>query len=229
MKRLNLAAGVIVLSLVLFACNQTPKDTAETAPAAEQTIENLKAAITGESNASAKYTAFSKEAEAVGMLNIAKLFAATAEAELVHVQNHQAVLKTLGVEDFVPVIEEHIADKDMLKNLEAAIAGETYEFTEMYPAFIEAAIAENVPNAVKSFMYAMKAEKRHAEHYQAVLEIFKTAGNDKTVSKSWTVCLICGELLPDLVVVYDSETGETMQNCGICGEKWENFKQFNNN
>ena len=178
MKRISLSVWVIALSAVFFACNQAPKETEEVF-VPEQTIENLKAAITGESNASAKYAIYAKEAEAAGMLNIAKIFAAASEAEMIHVNNHYAVLKALGVEDFEPVIDEHIADKDMAKNLEAAIAGETYEFTEMYPVFIEIANAEEVANAVKSFDHAMKAEKRHAEHYQTVLDLFKAENNDK--------------------------------------------------
>ena len=227
MKKINLLAGVIVLSIVLFACNQTPKETAETAPVAEQTIENLKSAITGESNASAKYAAFSKYAEMVGMSNIAKIFAAASEAEMIHVNNHQAVLKSLGVDEFEPIIEEYIpkeegativvSDEDISKNLEAAIEGETYEFTKMYPDFIEAAKAENVPDAVKSFEYAMKAEKRHAEHYQAVLALLKAENNDKNVSQEWYICPVCGELTPTI---------EAMSNCSICGEKVEKFKKF---
>ena len=220
MKRINLVAGGIILSVVLFACNQTPKPTTEEKKAVsttEQTIENLKAAITGESNASAKYTAFSKAAETAKMPNIAKLFAAAAQAELIHVSNHRAVLKNLGVEGFEPVIEEHVADKDMVKNLENAIAGETAEFTTMYPSFIETANGEKVPDAAKSFEFAMKAEKRHAEHYQAALDILKADKNDKKVSKEWYLCPICGELTPTIV---------GMSFCSICGEKTEEFKKF---
>ena len=217
MKRLNLLAGVVVLSVVLFSCNQPKETTEEIVLTAEQTVENLKAAITGESNASAKYAVFSQEAEAAGLFNIAKMFAAASEAEKIHVINHQLVLKSLGVEDFEPVIEEHIADKDMSKNLEDAIDGEIYEFTEMYPPFIQAAADENVPQAVKSFEFAMKAEKGHAEHYQVVLDIFKATGSDKTVSPEWYICPICGELTPTI---------KEMNNCSICGEKVEKFKKF---
>ena len=217
MKKFNLTAGVVLLSILLFACNQTPKTTEET-PIAEETIENLKAAITGESNAFLKYLFFAEEAEAQGMHNIAKMFFAASRAEEIHVENHQAVLKSLQEDEFVPVIEEaHIADSDMSKNLESAIAGETYEFMEMYPVFIETAKAENVPDAVKSFEFAMKAEKIHAEHYQMVLDILKATGNDETVSSEWYVCLVCGKLTPTI---------DGLSHCAICGEKVEKFKKF---
>ena len=203
--------------MVLFACNQTPKTTEKSAEEAELTIENLKAAINGEFNASLKYEAFSMEAKYNEMLNIAKMFAAAAEAERIHVKNHQAVLKDLGVDDFVPVFEEYESEGGVPERLEEAIAGETYEFTEMYPVFIETAKAENQSAAVKSFEQAMKAEKRHAEHYQAALELLKAEGNDKNVSSEWYVCPICGELTPTI---------EGMSNCFICGEKVEKFKKF---
>ena len=216
MKKLSLLAGVIVLSMVLFACNQTPKTTEET-PEPEKTIKNLMNAIIGESNASAKYAVFSKAAEEAGMLNIAKMFAAAAEAEKIHIANHNVVLKGLFDSEFNLEVEEHIADKDMLKNLEDAIAGETHEFTEMYPEFIEDANAENVSDAVKTFEHALKAEKGHAKHYQDALDILKSTGNDEGVSSEWYVCPICGELTPTI---------EGMKNCSICGEKVEKFNKF---
>ena len=217
MRKFNLIAWGIVLSVVLFACNQTPKTTEKSAEEAELTIENLKAAINGENNARVKYSFFSAKAEEVKMLNIAKLFAAAAKAELVHTNNYIVVLRGLGVDEFRTIGEDHPIHEDMAKNLEDAIAGETYEFTEMYPVFIETAKAENVSAAVKSFEQAMKAEKRHAEHYQAALELLKAEGNDKNVSSKWYVCPICGELTPTI---------EGMSNCFICGEKVERFKKF---
>ena len=217
MRKFNLIAWGIVLSVLLFACNQTTKTTEKSAEEAELTIENLKAAINGESNTSLRYEVSSEEARLNGMFNIAKMFKATAAAEMVHVKNHQAVLKDLGIENFVATIEEYEGKGDVPERLEESIAGETYEFTEMYPVFIETAKAENQSAAVKSFEQAMKAEKRHAEHYQAALELLKAEGNDKNVSSEWYVCPICGELTPTI---------EGMSNCFICGEKVEKFKKF---
>jgi rubrerythrin len=85
------------------------------------TSTNLKEAFAGESQASRKYTFFAEKADAAGNKQIAKLFRAAAEAETVHARNH---LRVMG---------EIKTDKE---NLEAAIGGENYEFTAMYPGFI---------------------------------------------------------------------------------------------
>ena len=223
MKIFNLTTGVIVLSMVLFACSQTPKNAEETAPEAELTIENLKEAITEKTELSDAYAIFSEAAKEEGMFNIAKMFTAAAEAEMIHVNSHQTALKALGVNDFEPTIEKSVAFGLLLvlgtleKYLEAAIDAETHEFTEMYPVFIETANAENASDAVKSFKLAMEAEKRHAEHYKTVLELFKADGNDKNVPQEWYICLICGDLTPTI---------EGTANCSICGEKTEKFKKF---
>jgi len=214
MKKLSLFSLVVALMIGFVACD-TPKK--PKAPIAEKTIENLKAAITGESNASAKYMVFSQAAEAAGLVHIAKIFAAASEAEMIHVNNHQAVLKTLCVEAFEPVIEEHVADSDMAKNLETAIEGETYEFTEMYPEFVRIATEEKVSDAVKSFIFAMKAEQGHAKQYQVVLDIFVATNSDVTATEAWYVCPVCGELTSNI---------EDNPICPICGETADTFKKF---
>ncbi|MDP1619459.1 MAG: rubrerythrin family protein, partial [bacterium] len=92
-----------------------------------KTQENLQAAFAGESQANRKYLAFAKKAEADGKKGLARLFRVAAEGETIHALGHLGVLGGVG---------------DSNANLQAAIAGETYEFTEMYPRFIEEAEAE---------------------------------------------------------------------------------------
>ena len=92
-----------------------------------KTDENLKAAFAGESQANRLYLAFAKAAEQEGFPQIAKLFKAAAEAETVHAHNHLRVLGQV---------------KTTADNLSTAVSGETYEFTKMYPQFIEEAKAE---------------------------------------------------------------------------------------
>src|ERR1039457_2619352 len=82
------------------------------------TVENLKDAFAGESQANQKYRAFAKKAEGEGFPNIAKLFATTAEAEKIHAEGHLGALAGIS---------------STIENLKAAIAGETYEYKEMYP------------------------------------------------------------------------------------------------
>src|SRR5512138_1037197 len=102
---------------------------------------DLKEAFAGESQANRKYLAFAKQADAEGYPQVAKLFRAVAEAETVHAHSH---LRALG--------EIH----DTLENIKAAIGGENYEHTEMYPEFIQDATAEGNKKALTSFRWAME-------------------------------------------------------------------------
>jgi len=185
-------------------------------PTPTQTIENLKAAITGESNASAMYKAFSVKAAEEGFPNIAKLFAAAAEAEAIHVKNHNAVLVRLGEPEFTAQIEP-LEIGDTKANLAKAIEGETYEFTVMYPGFIAAAKAERASHALTSFTWARDAEATHAKLYTKALEILTATGSDDTVSSTWFVCNKCGDLF---------DTLEGLKACPLCGTNPSSFLKF---
>lgn len=161
------------------------------------TTDNLKEAFAGESQANQKYRAFAKRAEKDGFPNIARLFRTTAEAERIHAEGH---LRSL---DGVASTKE---------NLEAAKAGETYEFTTMYPPMLELAVAEN-HRARTMFGFAVKAEAVHAELYQRALEAV-AQGKDLAETKFY-LCPVCGHI----------EFGEPPANCPICGAKAERFVQ----
>ena len=181
-----------------------------------KTIENLKAAITGESNASATYQAFSAKAAQEGYANIAKMFAAASAAETIHVRNHNAVLAKLGEEDFTPAIgTPKVAGT--AENLQAAIEGETYEYTVMYPGFIATAKAEKCDEAIPSFSWANDAEAVHAKLYTQALDILKTTGSDDTVAQLWYTCPKCGNLF---------NTIEGLDNCPLCGVRSASFLKF---
>src|SRR4030065_1732303 len=92
------------------------------------TKDNLKEAFAGESQANRKYTFFAEKADESGTKQVARLFRAAAEAETVHARNHLKVLGEIKTDN---------------ENLKAAVSGENYEFTEMYPGFIEQARKEN--------------------------------------------------------------------------------------
>lgn len=164
----------------------------------EQTIKDLQTAFSGESQAYQKYMAFSKKAAADGFVNVAKLFEATAQAELIHAAGH---LRALG------------AISETLQNLEAAIAGETYEFTEMYPPMLEEATRTD-HRAKMMFGFAVEAEEVHAQLYTKALEAVK-AGKDLDV-KDFYLCPICGYI----------EFGQAPEACPICGAKAEKFKHY---
>lgn len=164
-----------------------------------RTEENLKAAFAGESQANRKYLAFAKKAEEEGFPNIAKLFRAIAEAETVHALNHSRILKMI---------------KTTKENLQAALNGEIYEFTDMYPDFIKTATQEGVQAATVSFSYANQVEKIHGKLYEKALE---SANKNKDIEiKEFFVCQVCG---------YTAE-GEAPDVCPVCGASKEKFKKI---
>ncbi len=153
------------------------------------TAENLKDAFAGESQANQKYRAFAKKAEKEGFPNIAKLFLTAAEAERIHAEGHLNALDGVG---------------STKENLKAAINGETYEFTEMYPPMLELAEKEN-HKAKRMFGYAVEAEEVHAQLYKLALQAAEQ-GKDLDVSEIY-LCPVCGHI----------EFGKPEKECPICG------------
>jgi rubrerythrin len=176
-----------------------------------KTIENLKAGIKGETTASAKYAAFAQKATEEGNVNIAKLFMAASKAESIHATNHRKVLEGLGekMEDFTPEFEV----KTTAENLQAAIEGETYESTTMYPQFLEDAKAEKVEKATKSFTWAFDTEKKHQQFYTNSLKALNSMA-DNTLPVEYLVCPVCGN-------TYDKGTME--KKCAFCQTAEEKF------
>ena len=161
-----------------------------------KTIENLKDAFAGESQANRLYLAFAKKAEEEGLMQIAKLFRAAAEAETVHALSH---LKITG------------QVKSTVDNLGTAISGETYEFKKMYPEFIEEAKKEGNNSAMISFQFANKVEQIHAGLYQKALDALV---NKKDLLKvDYYVCSVCGNTVE----------GSAPDRCPICGAPKDKF------
>ena len=161
------------------------------------TLDNLKEAFAGESQANQKYRAFAKKAEQDGLLNIARLFRATAEAERIHAEGHLKSLDGVG---------------STAENLQTAIDGETYEFTTMYPPMLAQAEADD-HKAKRMFGYAVQAEAVHARLYKMALEAAK-AGKDLDVE--FYLCPVCGYI----------EIGKPTEACPICKTKPEKFIQI---
>lgn len=160
-----------------------------------KTQENLMAAFAGESQANRKYLAFAKQADKDGLPQVAKLFRAAAAAETIHAHAHLRNAGQIG---------------DTKANLEAAIAGETYEYTEMYPAMIKEAQDEKNAPVAKYFDFACKVEGIHAELYK------KALANPSGMAKvDYYVCPICG---------YTHEG--PIDKCPICGAKGAVFEKI---
>jgi len=201
MKKSVFFAIALGAMFAFVSCNQKPV----------KTIEDLKAGIKGETTASAKYAAFAQKAREEGNDTIAKLFDAASKAESIHAANHTKVLEKLGekMEPFTPQYEV----KTTAENLQAAIDGENYENTTMYPGFIKDAEKEKVADAVKSFTWANDTEKKHEAFYRKALAALQ-AGNESTLPFTYYVCPVCGN-------TYDEATVE--ENCAFCQTPRDKF------
>jgi len=155
-----------------------------------KTIENLKNAFAGESQANRRYLAFARKAEEEGFSQVAKLFRAAAEAETIHALNHLRIAGEVN---------------STAENVDAAVAGETFEYKKMYPEYIGAARQEGNQQAVWSFDVANKVEQVHAGLFSKVVEALKN--NKELANVDYYVCGLCGNTVE----------GEAPEKCPICG------------
>jgi rubrerythrin len=129
-----------------------------------KTHENLKAAFAGESQANRRYLYFAKVADVEGYPEVAGNFRETAEGETGHAHGHLDYLKKVGD----PATDLPIGDT--AQNLAAAVAGETHEYTDMYPGMAKTAREEGFDEIADWFETLAKAEKSHAGRFQALLD-----------------------------------------------------------
>ncbi|MCK5628217.1 rubrerythrin family protein [Candidatus Bathyarchaeota archaeon] len=161
-----------------------------------KTDKNLKSAFSGESQANRRYLAFAKKAESEGFTQAAKLFRAAAGAETIHALNH---LRIIG------------ETKSTLENLETAVLGETFEFKEMYPEYINLAKQEGNKQAVWSLEVANKVEKVHANLFLRAIDVLK---RQKEMAKiDYYICGVCGNTVE----------GAPPEKCPICSAPKASF------
>ncbi len=155
-----------------------------------KTEKNLQEAFAGESQANRRYLFFADKADKEGHPQVARLFRAAADAETVHARNHLNAMDAIG------------ATKE---NVMAASVGEHYEFTGMYPGFIERAEQEENQRAQRTFVYANEVEQIHHRHFE---EALKALNEDKQLKdEPYFVCQVCGNTVP----------GEAPEKCPVCG------------
>ncbi len=129
-----------------------------------KTEENLKAAFAGESQANRRYLYFANKADVEGQNDVAALFRSTAEGETGHAHGHLDYLATVGDPDNgMPIGSSR-------ENLAAAVAGETHEYTDMYPGMAKTAREEGFDDIADWFETLAKAERSHANRYQKALD-----------------------------------------------------------
>ncbi len=129
-----------------------------------KTEENLKAAFAGESQANRRYLYFARQADIEGYPDAAGVFKNTADGETGHAFGHLEFLSEVGDP------ATGLPSGDTSSNLKAAVAGETYEYTEMYPGFSKAAREEGHDEIAEWFETLARAEKSHAGKFQATLD-----------------------------------------------------------
>ncbi len=164
----------------------------------KNTIENLVKAFIGESQARNRYAFYAKVAKKEGFEQIAGIFLITAENEKEHASNLFKLINDLKkksnerldeikVEAVAPTVLGSTAE-----NLKAAIAGENYEHTKMYPEFADVAETEGFPEIARRLRAIAKAEEHHEERYKKLLEEVEAGTFFKKEKDVWWVCRECG-------------------------------------
>jgi rubrerythrin len=158
--------------------------------------DDLKTAFVSESQAGMKYFSFAKRAEHEGLKNIAKLFRAAAEAEIIHAHNH---LRAMG------------SIKSSMDNIKVSLNEKIRATEQMYHPMLERAKEEGDNWSVKSFCYAYEAGKIVAKLFEDTL---KNSGEEKEVD--YFVCKVCGLIVEN----------EVPEKCPVCGSQKKVFKRI---
>jgi len=162
----------------------------------EQTLENLAKAFVGESQARNRYTFYASIARKEGYEQIAEIFQLTADNEKEHAKRLFETIQLLNKKSKVGEIPIGAGVPTVLgateDNLKAAIAGENYEHTKMYPEFADVAEDEGHPEIAKRLRAIAVAEKHHEERYKKILKNVQTGTVFKKDKEVWWVCRECG-------------------------------------
>ena len=179
-----------------------------------KTVENLAKAFVGESQARNRYTFFASTAKKEGFEQISEIFTITADNEREHASWFLKMLLSLKakskenmdvlyIETDVPVIRG-----TTLENLRAAVAGETEEYTKLYPEFAKVAEEEGHPEIVARIRAIAVAETHHAERYKKLLENVRNGSVFKKAKPVYWVCRECG------YVHFGTTPPESCPSCG---------------
>ncbi len=186
-----------------------------------KTIENLTKAFIGESQARNRYSFYAKTAQKEGYEQISEIFLITADNEREHAKWLFRLINELKQKEGVTldeIVVEASAPTTLgstVENIKAAIAGENYEHTSMYPEFADAAEKEGFPEIAKRLRAIAKAEEHHEERYKKLLnEILSKTVLKKDRKYEW-VCRKCG---------YTHEGLEPPEKCPSCDHEAKYFQ-----
>jgi rubrerythrin len=177
------------------------------------TAANLRSSFGGESMAHMRYMIWADCAEEEGFPNVARLFRAVSFAEQVHATNHFRDMKD-APGDFLVAAGGGFGIGTTSENLQGTIDGETFEVTQMYPAYQEVAKLQGEKGAARSIHYAVSAEKMHAAMFQEARQAVDS-GEDAKLGPV-NVCSVCGHTVE----------GDAPDKCPVCGAAKERFRTF---
>src|SRR3954462_11554012 len=163
-RPLEAGATVCLPSKIRTSAGDFPQEVAMKSIKGTKTHDNLKAAFAGESQANRRYLYFANKADVEGQNDVAALFRSTAEGETGHAHGHLDYLSQVGD----PATNLPIGRTR--ENLKAAVAGETHEYTDMYPGMAKSARGENFEEIADWFETLAKAERSHANRFQKALD-----------------------------------------------------------
>lgn len=187
----------------------------ETSAENEATIQDLLVAFDDETNAQAKYLAFAEKADAEHLHGAASLCRAAARSEHFHAASHARAMKQLGVDAWCALREVNV--KSTLENMRDALEGEQHEIAAMYPGVLEEAQKQKNRTVIRSFAWALEAEKAHARLYAEAAALIEGGKKDAWVgaSRAFFVCTKCG---------YTAATIHREESCPVCRGAQEEFE-----
>jgi len=179
-------------------------------------IRNLETALEEEMKNCAAYKAYAASAEDEGLHGLASLFRATARAEQIHASNHARVLRHMGGSTQVSIPARRV--ESAVDNLRAALVDQRFEVDYLYPAFLTNAVSLSDSTAIRSFHWALEADKWHARLHSDVVMRLNGQGGFEWARKQhdFYVCGLCGYATEDPAV----------ENCPACNYLREKFERI---
>lgn len=179
-------------------------------------LRSLETALEEELKNFAAYKAYASSADDEGLHGLASLFRATAQAEQIHASNHARVLRHMGGSTLVDVPRPRV--ESPIDNLRAALVDQRFEVDYLYPTFLATAVSLFDSTAVRSFHWALEADKSHARLHSEVITRLNRDGDTGWAIEphEFHVCGLCG---------YTAEKIEG-ENCPACNYLWEKFEKI---
>lgn len=180
-------------------------------------VRNLETAFEEEMKNYTAYRAYAAGADEEGFHGLASVFRATARAEHIHAGNHARVLRHMGGSTLIDIPQPRV--ESAIANLKSALVDQKFEVHYLYPTFLITAVSLFDSTAIRSFHWALEADKSHVRLHSDV--VARLSGNGKSgwvyERHDFYVCALCG---------YAAENPEA-DNCPGCNYLWEKFEKIN--